>query len=671
MVGLWHHLDQYRAAVASRFWLENHVKLAQDDYNKRLTAVIRGRLLAEASLIELGPDENQNATTNKGQIDARKKLRHEHHLELEKIVNDSKFDPAKIKTQLKKDDWKLSLFSKVITEESAWLSRQRHSAIGSYELRKSHAEAIPFKLLGLEFSVNGFWAWTVWLLFFCGGILYLSLSRRALIRRCRSIWSLFADAKTPANETHKLAEPLPLWIRPLPAQEPWVTCLGGSIRLDIALDPLSFLCVSLLVICVFLATLTTGMAAISTSLLRSESNFEWEPFLHAVFISFFYGFSLALLLSWAIVPNDKRSPWLRKKYRVTSSKTEILSRRTLLASSITIAVTALIYLRPINRKLTRLLLRHPRFRNPNSRRRPSERAFDKNKNPIPSHWKSGFYLLRSPEGIHYVPLSGRCRSLRNYGQDQVDPWSGPFDANSLHMVHPSAMVPFLRQAMANLLKGKRHSQDLQQRAKMLATPETQALYREAFNLVLRGIELDEQPQRRRNRRMPNLQLYDLLGAVAINSYNKNLLHIASARIKAIPLPSVPSSSGDDLAKALLAAKSRDQLPKSLNSHEEPNESHSHHARNKNNPNFLARRAQRIAKFQAQRLGRGSLPTTSQQFLPKSSEQPLLHIPGTWNPNYLTPEIANSQHVARVRKIPKHPRSHRHKSVQSFRAKRIF
>jgi hypothetical protein len=147
-VGLWHHLEQYKAAAASRIWLEEHFKLALEDYRNRLAVAIRGRLLAEASFGDLNEEGTKSGRVTKEESEKaekeRREIRRKHFEELKSIVDARDFDAEKVRDTLKKGDWKLPLFSRVIAYETSALSRERRSAIGRYELRKSRAEAVAF-----------------------------------------------------------------------------------------------------------------------------------------------------------------------------------------------------------------------------------------------------------------------------------------------------------------------------------------------------------------------------------------------------------------------------------------------------------------------------------------------------------------------------------------------
>src|SRR6266700_2672534 len=441
-VGMWDHLNQYRGAAASREGIERQHRIAQEREQAVLKEAIRGRLLSDVLAIH-------------GKPEAEQKARREEFL---KLVTAKDFDPELTLRSLSKGDWKASLLSSAINTERVRLYRERLSAIAQFERRRAPAEKTSFKLLGLEFSVNGFWSWIVWMLFFCGGLVYLSLSRRALIRRCRSTWSVLSDeAKLPDEHLRSMAETLPVWARPLPQAEPWVEVLTNRPRLDAVLDPMSMLCVALMIACTGLVILVAWIGIISTSLLGGAKNVLLEPTLHAAMLCILCGLMVGILLGWGAVPNDHRRFWFRRKRR-DADTVEVFGRRTWMMAIVGIGMGALAYSTCINKALVYLLLRRPRFRKSTSRRHPgpSTRANE------PGRLKTGFYL-DSRQRIHYVPESGRAHSLLGQVESGLQPWSGPFNSISLGRVHPRALIPFLREAVKTKTRGLQHRKDAAQR----------------------------------------------------------------------------------------------------------------------------------------------------------------------------------------------------------------
>jgi len=658
-VGMWDHVDKFRGALESRQWQENQARLA---FDLALRRAISGRLLFEAGAgsLDFPKDEAQDGNQDNDRETAKKRQQREFQ-QLLNAVSDVHNDPEAILRSLKGGDWRIPLLSKAISDERDTLLRQRGSVQAGYERRRSKAEETPFKLLGLEFLVNGFWAWPVWLLFFSGGVLYLSLARRALIRRCRSIWTgLSQDANVSTQAVRAMADILPVWLRPLPRGEPWVEALTNPLRLDATLDPLSVLCIALMTTCSFLSVLVLWMGITSTSLVRVQTNLEPQPFAHAAALCVLYGLCLGLLIGWKAIPVDSHQSWFGKKKGFwfakmrglslgekkaeVHPKVELLSRRTWVITGICTAATAVAYSDPINKALTTLLLNNPRFRHQSSRRRPGSRAKDSKRHKIPGPWEPGFYEDTYGR-IHYVPASGRARSLFTKTKSEVHSWNGPFDGPAVRRVHPSALVPFLRQAVRTELAGIMHRKKPEERNAILAHPITRRRYQRAFSLVQQGIQLDA--ARPHKHPMPNLQLYDLLGAIAINSNSKPFLQQARKLLRDASLPP------------------KEDPPRSLNvprTGESSGSGHSHHTVRKQKSDYYQRRAHRLEVFKKQRLEPLSRPTPFPE--PPGLKRQFRIPEGTWDVKSLTSDSANNQHVARARKkLRQRKRIHRKKGVR--------
>ena len=99
-------------------------------------------------------------------------------------------------------------------------------------------------------------------------------------------------------------------------------------------------------------------------------------------------------------------------------------------------------------------------------------------------------------------------------------FQGPFDIETLESVQPSALVPFVRTGVRQLLRGLAHKGKWKEKAAIDRLPETQLRYRQAFDLVLQAIRHSK--LKKRPGRLPNLQLFDLLAAIALNSESKDL-----------------------------------------------------------------------------------------------------------------------------------------------------
>jgi len=384
---------------------------------------------------------------------------------------------------------------------------------------------VPLKLFGLEFAVNGFWAWTVWLLLLSGGVFYLWLSRRALIRRCRAVWQ-------PPQGLHPTRESLPVWVWPLPRNEPWVACLSQGVRGDAAMDPLGVLCAALLVAALALTVPVVRMAVACTRLLWAGENLTAEALIHAACVTLLAGWILGLALTWSSAPESGR-PASNHPDAV-----ELMGRRTWLLSSLGCSAVAALYLiGPLNRRVRYSLLGNPRFRV--KRRRKSQLRHDRRTFP------------------------------------------GPFNAETLDNVHPKELTPFVRAGVRHLLRGVTHQPTAEKKAEVDRLAETQRRYREAFDFTRAAIRLDE--NLRRPGRVPNLQLYDLLIAIALNGENKELLAEARQMIAAAQVR-VPN-----LSRAPAVHPRRSAAP------------HSRHSRRKQRGPWLERRQGRLKAFQKDRI----------------------------------------------------------------------
>jgi len=89
--------------------------------------------------------------------------------------------------------------------------------------------------------------------------------------------------KTPRNSL--TAYPLG---RPLPSSQEWVPVLTNVWRTDIALDPLSALCVTFAFVCILLAVFVVRLSVISTLLLERGDRLVAEPIIH--------GFAVCILI---------------------------------------------------------------------------------------------------------------------------------------------------------------------------------------------------------------------------------------------------------------------------------------------------------------------------------------------------------------------------------------
>ena len=449
------------------------------------------------------------------------------------LKNDARENPLSLEERLRNDPkkaWEAVLLAQAIAS-SEHKVRVQQQLLTSFIRNRTIAERTSFKLLGLEFSVNSFWAWIVWLMFFVGGILHLWLVRRGILRRCRATWDLlFIDVGLQFSDARKLADSLPIWVRPLPRSEKWVAALTRSARTDAAMDPLGGLCVLLMLSCTWLAIAVVRMSVIATSLIATDLGFQFLPLLHAASLCALCGVALALLATWPVVPEANRR---RKAAFPTLEPVELLGRRTWLWAVLYGSGSAILYGGTVNNWMRGALLQKPRFRHlaisKIGRRRP------KFAGPIV---ESGFYTDVQKK-IHYVPDGGRARSLAGMQKSSLIPWTGTIDNNTFILAHPSAVVPLTRKGVKGLASEKK--------------------YEEAFNLVRAAINADAK-ERERAGKMPNLQLYDLLGAIARKAQSKPMLEQVCAvlagtqviprRIPQVPIiPSVASIARQDAASS--------------------------------------------------------------------------------------------------------------------------
>jgi hypothetical protein len=619
--GMRDQVNKYRSAMASKLWAERQNKLAEDTDRAILGEAVKGRLMYEAVFY--------------GDKESRKRII--------EIAKSAARDPDKTLRQQQreqKDSLETRLLADAIASERDLLRLERRRTAGRFYAKRALAARTPFKLLGLDFSVDGFWAWVVWMAFLVGGIFHLWLGRRAMIRRCREAWRLLSsEARVSTEQARDLADSLPLWIRPLPQKERWVTILTNGARKDLVMEPLSLLCLLLAFVCVALAFPAVRMGVISTSFLDHDGVFPFNPILHSVVLCVLCGLAVGLIVSWSGTP-DRKGKAPADSGSISPEHVEVLGRRGWITSALGVVATGALYIPCIDTWILRSLLRRPRFRQePSVHRRRIRRA--KSNPPV---LKEGFYADKILGRIHYVPASGRARSLSGRSKDDVQPWEGPFDKISLERAHSSAVVPFVRAGVVHLLHGYRHRETADERARILALPATRRLYREAFELTLAALSLPSGG--RAPHSMPNLQLHDLLAAIAINAGSDELLGrarklLADAGFEDSPMSRV--SSGPQSA-------TRDSN----------STAHSSHSARKKKALAVHRRRDRLAAFKAQRLGEREGLHISEQVAPSGR----IRVPtiGTWKPG-ITPDAANYTHVVRQRKRQPHRKGrHRHSKI---------
>lgn len=565
------HVNSYRRAVESKIRVEKQNRLAEHNDKTVLGQAVKGRLYADATAYEDKP--------------TRKKI-----IELADSAAQDPEAALDRERKANKDSLESLILAAAIASEQPLVGLERRHAIVRFHLSRDLAERTAFKLFGLDFSVKGFWAWTVWMGFFAGGILYLWLGRRAIIRRHRQAWRLLSSDAVSPEATSRLADSLPLWARPFPKREEWTQSLTNKMRTDLILEPLSVLCLLLLALCVALALIVARLGIVSTALLEgSPAGTQYS--VHAACICLLCGISLGLLATWPVSPRPitgKAGPGGNTK---DNDLIEIVGRRTWISGLTGTVLVCLIYLPRIHAALLRSLLQNPRFHGKPKVTRARMRR-DRQNTPVLSQ---GFYTDHRGR-VHYVPASGRSRSLSGQSKDDLEIWNGPFDKESLSRVHPCALVPFVREGVTQLLHGLRHRKTVADRAKILALPETTVRYHKAFELVEAGLFVWVP-----RRTMPNLQLYDLLFAVAENAASDELLTRAIRLLTKVPEP----GSGPELSlrkgepQNENSRRSSMRLP--LASMPGSGSLHSRHSIRKAKLNSVQRRRQRLDLFKGRHL----------------------------------------------------------------------
>jgi len=587
-LSMWEGVHKYRSAIASRLWTDRKNHLLDDNDAVVLGRSVKAELNGQAIL------RSQNKPERYKLLDLAKKVDVSPYA-IGLLDQLKQKDPNSFEAQ--------SLQSAIAIAESQLLFANGQN-FKRFHARRATAEKTTFKLLGLDFSVNGFWAWIVWLSFLTGGVFYLWLARRALIREGRRVGQMREDVSLDPATTEALRDSLPLWARPLGIQEKWARLCVSNVRTDLASDPLGASTLVLMAVCLLLSIAVIKTGIISTSLLRSEKGVSWAAVLHAVVLCTLVGTLAGLITSWFAKPGGSaRNP-------------EIIGRRTLLLGVASAGLAGLFYVPNFNLRILKSILNERRHRFANAvrfrRRRPKLES---------AKMFSGFYV-DARQRIHYVPATGHSRSLAST-KGPVLPWNGPFDIQSLRRVHHRAKIPFIRLGVTEILKDFRHrSRD--QIGSAIQSTAWRSRHIRAFKLVQAELYFENE---RATRTMPNLQLYDLLGAIAINSGLDALV------LKARQL--LQSTSVQDFAKAQPAKYIADTT----------GAIHSHHSgkRAKGTIAQDVRRRARLDTFKHLRLG---MPTSPQPNVHAATGlKLLLREQGAWR-TPVDPTVANYIHVLR-------------------------
>jgi hypothetical protein len=535
------------------------------------------------------------------------------------------------------------------------VARSNGHVLQRFHLERAIAQKTQFKLFGVEFSVDGFWAWDVWIAACASGILYLWLVRRGTFMRCEGV--SFTQDVPSTDAAPRSTSAWPLWLRPLPPGKVWANT-ANSKHVDLVLDPLGAVCLVTMWVCATLSIVVAVRIAMVSSFLISESADLNSLFaLHAGVCCLAAGITLGALLDW-YVPRGKKRDSAGEVQRIYAGP--VISRRACLLSGTGALVTALFYLPQLRASVfASVLKRHSREpmqpRGPRKRRRKLE----------DSSLQAGFYLSRSSI-IYYMPPGRRSRAMAGLSESDLTEWNGPFDLETVRAVHPSALVPFVRAAVVRLIPSRRELRNPKMRKQLFGKPSVQEGYRKAFEITLAAIHRDDR-RRGRSGRIPNLQLYDLLGALAQSCGSHAL--IVKAREELSKAAIRPLAEGRSREVRGTAEHSQNSAPKSSSAEGAANKTiHSRHSGRKKRATFLCRRQARVAGFRLQRLGDESPAVRRPQ---GKISAPPPHEPynppnrGTWDAKLSsTQELQSSVHVVRQRKHARKGRQRRRKGLDS-------
>jgi len=341
--------------------------------------------------------------------------------------------------------WLVELIATAVDSVSGRYAQISQAATHAYARKRVLAEATTFRLLGLDFSVGGYWAWPVWLAFFTAGMVQLWLSRRRLIRQCRAADSNLAYRSAVAPYAAGGSEGLPLWARPLRVREPWTPAFVRPIAADIASEPLSAVTVVL-----FLLALGAGLFVVvpisflSNALLHPEG-FTVERVAHLALICVLAAAIVGLAATWPDFPEPSTD----------SRRVQVIGRRALLIAGVSAAAAAALALLELRGRAVARFLMSPRYRQVRSFVSVPQRRIRRIRREVPCQ-KPGFYT-DSRQTIHFISESGRARSLmgRRSVASHLTPWAGPFDQATIDRVHPRARWPFVITGVRQLLSAER------------------------------------------------------------------------------------------------------------------------------------------------------------------------------------------------------------------------
>lgn len=220
-------------------------------------------------------------------------------------------------------------------------------------------------------------------------------------------------------------------------------------------------------------------------------------------------------------------------------------------------------------------------------------------------------------------------------------------------------------AIIDFLPSHRDLRDPETCRQVLAKASVQEAYRKAFEITLGAIHRED---RRRGRagKIPNLQLYDMLGALAQSCGSHDLLARAREELSKAAIQPIPGRRSQEAVRG--GVPDPNSAPKSISIESAGNKTiHSRHSHRKKRAVVLCRRQARIARFRFQRLDDSSLVREPKGGIDIRLPHKLHDHPGrgTWDPKLLNnPELQISVHVVRQRKHARKGRQRRRKGLDS-------
>ncbi len=391
--------------------------------------------------------------------------------------------------------------------------RALENASNAFQAHRRLAQDVAFSVFGFSFGISGEFAPVVWLALALVALVNLAASRRVFLSDVAAAMSEKSGRLDPS-----IVSMTPLWVRPIPG----IHFDGGTMRIRLGRwrpwrDPLGLATVAAAVVCVGLAPLVGGIGlALHRTMehdraVRANMWFGSGDFVEFTVLMLLASVLLAVL-SW-LVPVRLRVD--RAGSSVGYRRRQVLSMAVMLISGGAVIAAA----------RERLL---PTLRNPRFRRRRSVRP------ALPS----GLYEDQVTGTIHNISIEGASRSLVGMNADNLRRL-GVVTSAQYERLDRRARTAWLRAHTKQCLR--------------------ENLPEEAATMLIRAIH-DDLSALARSRRMPNVQLYDLLAGVAARWSNAAYLDEAS-RLLLVASPRLGQSTflqrardtfdaeGDDLGHA--------------------------------------------------------------------------------------------------------------------------